>query len=64
LSPPPAWAGKYAVWGGDWMARNYAILAIPVLLCGAFGSLRGRLGLWLIYGASIDVALMLVMSLL
>ena len=57
-----AWAGKYAVSGGDWMGRNYAILAIPVLLCGAFGSVRGRLGRWLVYGASIDIAVMLLMS--
>jgi hypothetical protein len=36
----------------------FALMAIPILLCGAFGVLRGRLRFWLGYGVAIDVAVM------
>jgi hypothetical protein len=36
----------------------FAPMAIPILLCGAFGVLRGRLAAWFGYGIAIDIALL------
>jgi hypothetical protein len=38
------------------------LVAVPILLCGAFGVLRGRVGLWLLYGVSIVVALIALIA--
>ncbi len=47
-----AWAAKYGVTGPDVLC----LLAVPVLIAAAVGTLAGRVGLWLKVGFAIDVA--------
>ncbi len=39
--------------------RMIAWVGVPIFLCGAFGAIRSRLGVWLCYGVGIDIAVIL-----
>ena len=41
----------------DYLSRFLMLFAIPVLLCGAIGVLRGKLKFWLAYGVMVATVL-------
>jgi hypothetical protein len=55
-----AWAGRYFVTGGEFMGRLFALASIPILLCVAFGTLAGQVGLGIRFGIAIDLAFLVV----
>jgi hypothetical protein len=41
-----------------------AALLVPILICGAVGTLRGRVRPWIGYGVMFDIGLMLLLALI
>jgi hypothetical protein len=44
----------------DRTGKLFGLLMFPILLCGAVGSLRGRLAEWLVYGVAIFTGIVLL----
>ena len=44
----------------DRTGKLFGLLMLPILLCGAIGSLRGRLREWLVYGVAIFIGIVML----
>lgn len=44
----------------DRTGKVFGLLTLPILLCGAFGSLRGRIREWLVYGVTIFLGIVML----
>jgi hypothetical protein len=45
----------------DRTGKAFGLVMLPILLCGAVGSLRGRLAEWLVYGVTIFAGIVILM---
>jgi hypothetical protein len=48
-------AARYFALPGEPLARLLAGATLPILVCGAIGTIRGRLRAWIGYGVAVDV---------